>query len=55
MAGGDKKIHLHPNAGKNGFDKRPNEAGRPKNKRLFSHSPFKIISSLVISIDLLML
>lgn len=36
MAGGDKKIHLHPNAGSNGFDKRPNEAGRPK-KRYSEH------------------
>ena len=30
MAGGDRKIHEHPNAGKNGFDKRPGDAGRPK-------------------------
>ena len=30
MPGGDRKIHEHPNAGKNGFDKRPQDAGRPK-------------------------
>lgn len=32
MAGGNKKIHLHPNAGNNGFDKRPQDAGRYKKK-----------------------
>ena len=32
MAGGDRKIHEHPNAGKNGFDKRPGDAGRKKKK-----------------------
>ena len=32
MAGGNKKIHEHPNAGKNDFSKRPNEAGRNKKK-----------------------
>jgi hypothetical protein len=32
MAGGDKKIHEHPNHNKNGFDKRPQDAGRPKKK-----------------------
>ena len=26
MAGGDKKIHEHPNANSNGFDKRPQDA-----------------------------
>ena len=30
MAGGNKKIHEHPNAGKNGFEKRPHEAGAKK-------------------------
>lgn len=30
MAGGNKKIHEHPNAGKNDFRKRPQDAGRPK-------------------------
>jgi cellulose biosynthesis protein BcsQ len=30
MAGGNKKIHEHPNAGKNGFDKRPQDAGAKK-------------------------
>lgn len=32
MAGGDRKIHEHPNANKNGFDKRPWDAGRKKKK-----------------------
>lgn len=30
MAGGHKKIHLHPNAGTNNFKHRPQDAGRPK-------------------------
>lgn len=30
MAGGDKKIHEHPNAGKGGFQVNPHNAGRPK-------------------------
>ena len=30
MAGGNKKIHEHPNAGINDFSKRPHEAGRKK-------------------------
>lgn len=30
MAGGNKKIHEHPNANSNGFDKRPQDAGRKK-------------------------
>lgn len=29
MPGGHKKIHKHPNAGINGFDKRPQDAGHP--------------------------
>ena len=29
MAGGNKKIHEHPNAGSNDFRKRPQDAGRP--------------------------
>ena len=28
MAGGNKKIHEHPNANSNGFDKRPQDATR---------------------------
>ncbi len=32
MAGGDRKIHEHPNANTNGFDKRPGDAGRKKKK-----------------------
>lgn len=30
MAGGKKKIHEHPNAGKGGFNVNPQNAGRPK-------------------------
>lgn len=30
MAGGKEKIHEHPKANTNGFDKRPGDAGRPK-------------------------
>ena len=30
MAGGNKKIHEHPNANSNGFGKRPQDAGRKK-------------------------
>jgi hypothetical protein len=32
MAGGNRKIHEHPNAGKGGFDVNPQNAGRPKKK-----------------------
>lgn len=35
MAGGNKKIHEHPNWNKNGLDKRPQDAGRKP--KLVSH------------------
>jgi len=38
MAGGKNKIHEHPKANTNGFDKRPKQAGHPKKLISFVNS-----------------
>ncbi len=43
MAGGKGKIHEHPNAGKNDFSKRPEQAGRPVGARNRSTIAKKIL------------
>jgi len=38
MAGGNRKIHLHPNSNTNGFDKRPENIGNGRKKGVRNRS-----------------